>query len=275
MAANSEEHEAILEDWHDLALDYIDDYTFARARPGSKASKSFPDMPHVTVKGAGFDPIPFSEETMDRRTLSEWVNYNQFMPVSHFGPYTAHALKQSGFVVVTLVIDSVADSDGASKAKEQFSVSAKALRSSGVLPSHLYAILDCSEDGNTDYVDHEFPLVGPKVAGSLPRVFAFQGETSYWEDPGRVQADIKKEAIEELLRSIEAFHDGSMLSVLKEYRKRYTRFASSGLVYLIIAVAVPVLALTACCVGMKSLFGGGAEDGAEAGGAPRETKKDK
>jgi len=241
-----------IENWREVALDYIEDYHFVYVKAGSQTAARLPPAPSVGVLGSGMEPLPFEGDLL-YHDLAEWVNINQFEAVTDLEPYNGHTLKKSGLVVVTLVYNA---NTGAGL-KTQFDFIAKQLR---LGRQFLFATIDVSKEEHGDYLEHVFPLLSPKTAPP-PRVFAFSGDGTYWEDPSFTDpTTISKETIESLLANSEALQDGSNSALFKEKRKRVVRFAMSSNLGLAITLGVPLAAVIGAWLCMKALCGGSDDD---------------
>lgn len=234
--------------WRDVALDNIEEHSFAFVRPGSKAAKKLPPTPSVTVRGQGLEPVPL-DGPINRDSLSDWVNFNQFLPVAELSPYTFSALKSSGYVVVTLMYKGED-----SPALKQFEFKAKQFRQNR---QFLFASVNVAKEDDADFIEHTFPILSTKFS-TPPLIFAFQDD-GYWESPSmKDPAALSMESIGALLADADAFQDKSTASWIKEKRKISWRFASGSSVGMMVSVFI-VLALLGltkfCCIpAVKGIF---------------------
>lgn len=245
----------IFNHWKEVAIDNIEDHTFAFVRPGSKAGKMLPPPPSVAVVGLGLEPVEF-EGSFTREALSEWVNFNQFAPVAELSPYTDSALRKSGFVVVALMYRS---KDEKSRALGEFEFKAKQMRAKR---QFIFASIDVSQEENMDYMKREFQLVEIAFRMSptfAPLIFAFEGKDIYWESPSmREPSELSMESIGAFLSDSEARQDKTSASWFKMKRKIVWRFANGSTTGMVVTSAI-VLAVLAgmkfCCIPcVKGIF---------------------
>lgn len=242
-----------IQTWAEVALDWIEEHHFVHVRPDSAAASKLklPPPPSVGVVGAGMDPLAFDGEFVHDQ-LAEWANINQFEPVTDLDGYNAHTLKKSGLVVVVLTYKKDSD-DGL---KKQFDFIAKQMRTGR---QFLFAAIDVEKEEHVGFLEHAFPLTSPKLSPS-PRVFAFSGEGTYWEDPSfQDPSTISRETLEALLSNAEALQDGSKASAFKEKRKRVVRFAMTSNKNLAITIGGPILVLGLLWLCFKAMCASDAE----------------
>lgn len=241
----SEKDTSTLRAWEQIALDYLDQYTFFYTVSGSPLANSLSHTPSVYVKAPasmGLAPLPFNGP-LERNSLRAWVNFNQFQPVIDLNPYTLGDVRRSGLTVVTLV-----HGPGASgkRAISSFQKKVAELRPSG---KYLFAAVNTSDEDNQQLLSHQFPLLSPTVS-TLPRIFAFASEGEqmrYWEDPALPSIDALTDGdIDALLSDVEAMQDESASAWMKEKRKIYMRFALRSWTTLTLAVAIPCVAVFLC-----------------------------
>lgn len=232
---------AILQDWSEVAFDYLEEhYYFAIVRSSSEAAHKFPAAPCVSVQGRGLQPLPL-QGPLNLQTLAAWVKLNRFAPVEELDPRRAYDLMMSGLPTVTLVYDGTSAS---SQQKHDFAEKVKLVRPVG---KHLFATLNSSAGDNADFLADTFPLVSAKWS-SLPRVFVMDGRDVYFESPSFNIADISAASLNELMASSEARQDSSAMGWLKGKRKLTTRYAFSSVSGFLIVLFLG-LTITVCPAG--------------------------
>jgi len=253
--ADVNKDQELVKTWAEVSLDNIEELNFVVVKPGSTAAKTLPPAPSVSAKGDGVEPLPL-EGAMTRESLSEWVSFNQFKPVTELSYYTEGAMARAGFPVIAFLYD--ANNGKEVKAMEEFMVKAKELRKSR---QYLFATVDLANSENRDFLEYSFPLlfemnamgpIFPKTAAT-PRIFAFQGkDLTYWESPSQPDpAVLSVESIAAFLADSWARQDNSYASGAKAKGKTVMRLASGSIAGLIFTI-VATLVLSAFCYGCLS-----------------------
>jgi len=249
--ADSKKDMNLIMDWSEIALDYLDQYTFAVAQPFAtneiaNASVSAPRVDLKAPRQLGLEKVPL-RGAMGRQTLEAWVNFNQFPPVVELTRWTAVDVQRSGLRVVVLVHDG---GSGSSQLRQEFRLQAKEWRRRG---RYLFAMVNASDPDALKVLNIDYPLLAPPAA-QLPRIFAFMGRGLYWEDPRIDNASSAAfEAIEEMFFDPFARSDGSMGSWLKGKRKLYTRFAMQSWTALFTVIMIPFAFPSVCWILCSSM----------------------
>lgn len=243
LKADFKAHKAVLEAWHEVALDFLEEYNFFALRPQTEAGRVIEGpAPAISARGAGLEPLPFHGE-FDRDSLSAWVNINRFPPVVELQDWTVGELLACGLPIVAYV------HAGSGEGLWEFAEAARDLRTSG---KYLFTTVNASHGETRSFVSGKFPLVL-----SPPRIFVFSGESFYWEDPSLVEPkSLTHERLNNLMSSEEASHDGSISSILKEKRKLMARLATGSFLGAAIVVMVPSLMASCCWLCIRELLRG-------------------
>lgn len=234
----------ILEDWAETALDNIQEHSFAYVSSDAAVSKQFLPAPSANVIGEDLDPLPL-KGPLNRQSMTEWVNFNQFKPVEDLSWNVEPAMRKSGYTTIVFAYNAAVHKEV--QALEAFEAKAKNLRKEG---KYLFAGLDISGKENKEFAEYQFPLlfdlgnipgVTPKKA-LTPRIIAFEAKGTYWENPSFTDASqLSMESIADFLKDESNFHDGTYPSWMREKGKMALRYATGGVVGMVVTAAVVIL----------------------------------
>lgn len=235
----------IMKAWADVALDNIEEHNCVFVFPGSAAANKFAPAPSLSVNGEGMEGLPF-EGKMNRQSMTEWVNFNQFKPVQELQIYNIGQLRSCGFPVVAFMYDPKQWFQV--KMLEQFQAKAKELRKKR---KYIFATVDLSNTDTRDQMEYSYPLffqytavplLSPKEAVT-PRIFAFDGDDQYWENSTLTPSMLSMDSIAALLADDWAHQDDSFPSKAKEKAKMVARFAQAGPMGMFITFAAVTILL--------------------------------
>eukprot|EP00931_Biecheleriopsis_adriatica_P048451 TRINITY_DN27990_c0_g1_i1.p1 TRINITY_DN27990_c0_g1~~TRINITY_DN27990_c0_g1_i1.p1 ORF type:complete len:538 (+),score=105.32 TRINITY_DN27990_c0_g1_i1:56-1669(+) len=248
LIADEAHHEEEIRSWKEVALDFMEEHTFALASPELQLQTASTSFPALMAQGSGLEPVNFRGDRMTHATMADWVNFNQFEAPVTVSYYTGHQLASSGLPIVCLSYSSESPN---SNVKSEFETKARKLRKHHRL---VFATADVAQEEVQIWMKNTFPLLQREFSPP-PRVFIFSGDT-YWETHIDDAKELNADTIKEIMTTNKTIiQRGTAFGQASEKGKLYVRYATRSPANLAAAVGVPFAALAVACCCLKELCG--------------------